>query len=89
MRVRRRPPTRNRILAKSLSFDAQAFLSSAGVGRAVLHYRPKQVVFSQGEHGDTVFYIQEGRVRLSVVSQQGKEATIALLGARDFLGKDA
>jgi CRP/FNR family transcriptional regulator, cyclic AMP receptor protein len=50
-------------------------------------YRPKQAIFSQGDRADAVFYIQEGRVRLSVISKQGKEATIALLGPGDFLGE--
>jgi CRP-like cAMP-binding protein len=69
-------------------FDAQAFLASAGIGRTVHRYSPKQAVFSQGERADDVFYIQEGRVRLSVVSKQGKEATIALLGPGEFMGEE-
>jgi len=60
---------------------------SAGVGKAVCHYKPKQAVFSQGERADTVFYIQTGTVQLSVLSTQGKEATLALLGPGDFLGE--
>ncbi len=60
---------------------------SAGVGKAVCHYKPKQPVFSQGERADTVFYIQTGTVQLSVLSTQGKEATLALLGPGDFLGE--
>src|SRR5690242_16134026 len=68
-------------------FNAQAFLAHAGIGRTVNYYRPKQTVFSQGERADAVFYIQVGKVRLSVLSKQGKEATIALLGAGDFLGE--
>jgi len=84
----RRLPTRSRRLQKQAkSFDTKAFLASAGMGRTVHRYRPKQAVFSQGEPADAVFYIQEGRVRLSVLSQQGKEATIALLGPGEFLGE--
>jgi CRP/FNR family cyclic AMP-dependent transcriptional regulator len=68
-------------------FDPQAFLAMSGVGRTVHRYRPKQAIFSQAERADAVFYIQEGRVRLSVLSKQGKEATIALLGPGEFLGE--
>jgi CRP/FNR family cyclic AMP-dependent transcriptional regulator len=68
-------------------FDAKAFLTHPGIGRTVLHFSRKQAIFSQGEPSDAVFYIQEGKVRLSVVSKQGKEATIALLDKGDFLGE--
>jgi CRP/FNR family transcriptional regulator, cyclic AMP receptor protein len=68
-------------------FDPKAFLAKAGLGRTVHHCGPKQAIFSQGELADAVYYIQVGRVRLSVVSKQGKEATIALLGPGDFLGE--
>ena len=57
------------------------------MGRTIHQYRPKQAIFSQGERADTVFYVQEGRVKLSVLSKQGKEATIALLGPGDFVGE--
>jgi len=62
-------------------------LTQAGIGRTVHHYSPKQTIFSQGERAEAVFYIQAGRVRLSVLSDQGKEATIALLSSGDFLGQ--
>ncbi len=80
---------RSRTLTKKPSkvFDPQTFLARAGAGRALQHYRPKQAIFTQGDRADAVFYIQEGRVGLSVVSKQGKEATIALLGPGDFLGE--
>ncbi|MFZ0579504.1 MAG: cyclic nucleotide-binding domain-containing protein, partial [Candidatus Acidiferrales bacterium] len=68
-------------------FDPKAFLANAGIGRTLRHYQPKQIIFSQGVRADAVFYIQEGTVRLNVVSKYGKEATIALLGAGDFLGQ--
>ena len=68
-------------------FDPEAFLANSGIGRSILHFSPKQVVFSQGQRADAVFYIQQGRVRLSVLSKQGKEATIALFGPGDFLGE--
>ncbi len=63
------------------------FLAKAGIGRTVCQYGLKQAIFSQGEPADAVYYIQDGRVRLSVVSKQGKEATIALLGPGDFVGE--
>jgi CRP-like cAMP-binding protein len=85
--LRRLPTLPRRAQKETKRFDTKAFLASAGVGRMVLRYRPKQAVFSQGEPADAVFYIQEGRVRLSVLSQQGKEATIALLGPGEFLGE--
>ncbi|SPE43931.1 Transcriptional regulator, Crp/Fnr family (fragment) [Candidatus Sulfotelmatobacter sp. SbA7] len=87
MPSRRRLPTQRRAQKQIKAFDPQAFLANAGVGRTVHSYRAKQAVFSQGERADAVFYIQEGSVRLTVLSKQGKEATIALLGPGDFLGE--
>lgn len=88
MASRRRLPTQLRRPKKHTTvFDPKVFLASAGIGRAEGHYKPKQAVFSQGEPADAVFYIQEGSVRLSVLSKQGKEATIAMLGSGDFLGE--
>jgi CRP/FNR family cyclic AMP-dependent transcriptional regulator len=85
---RKSPAARPRRTPKPAShFDPKAFLTNAGVGRTVLQYTPKQAVFSQGQRADAVFYIQEGRVRVSVVSKQGKEATITLLEKGDFLGE--
>jgi CRP/FNR family transcriptional regulator, cyclic AMP receptor protein len=72
---------------RNVFFDPKRFLANAGTGRTIHQYGPKQAIFSQGKPADSVYYIQEGRVRLSVVSQQGKEATIALLGPGDFLGE--
>ena|ERR1700741_2139624 len=63
------------------TFDPKDFLASSGIGKTLRRYSPKQVIFSQGERADTVLYIQHGRVRLTVLSKQGKEATIALLPA--------
>jgi CRP/FNR family cyclic AMP-dependent transcriptional regulator len=68
-------------------FDPKEFLANVGIGRTIHEYRAKQAIFSQGQSSDAVYYIQEGRVRLSVLSKQGKEATIALLGSGDFLGE--
>jgi CRP/FNR family cyclic AMP-dependent transcriptional regulator len=68
-------------------FDPASFLATAGVGRTLLKLQAKQVLFSQGETADAIFYIQKGRLRLTVVSKRGKEATIALLGAGEFVGE--
>jgi len=84
---RKVPAPQRRTRKPSALFDPKAFLTKAGFGKTLLHYRPKQAIFSQGELADAVFYIQEGRVMLSVLSKQGKEATIALFGPGDFLGE--
>lgn len=68
-------------------FNAQDFLDSAGVARKVVEFRNKQAIFSQGDPGKNVFYIQKGRVRLSVVNETGKEAVVAILGTGDFFGE--
>jgi CRP/FNR family transcriptional regulator, cyclic AMP receptor protein len=70
------------------SFDTKSFLAHVGDGRSVGKYRKGQVVFSQGDPGDAVFYIQKGKAKLTVVSERGKEAVIAILGAVDeFFGE--
>jgi len=69
-------------------FDPKVFLSTVGVGKSLQHYRSKQAIFSQGDSADAVYFIQAGRVKLSVLSKQGKEATIALLHQDDFLGEE-
>jgi CRP/FNR family transcriptional regulator, cyclic AMP receptor protein len=68
-------------------FDAQAFLTSVGAGRSTAKYRIRKNVFRQGDPADAVFYIQSGKVKLTVVSEHGKEGVIALLGAGDFFGE--
>jgi CRP/FNR family cyclic AMP-dependent transcriptional regulator len=70
-------------------FDAQAFLESVGLGKRVISYKRKEVVFSQGDPSDSVLYLQSGGVQLSVLSHAGKEAVIATLGAGEFLGEGA
>lgn len=69
------------------SFDAQAFLDSAGAEREIVTYRRSETLFAQGDIGDTVHYIQRGGVRLSVVSKIGREAIVAMLGPGDFCGE--
>ena len=69
------------------SFDLQAFLKSAGVSRRIIRFARDAVVFSQGTQANSVFYIQDGGVKLSVLSAAGKEAVVAMLGPRDFFGE--
>jgi CRP-like cAMP-binding protein len=71
------------------SFDVAAFLASAGLGRRIVQLAPKQTFFTQGDPADAVFYLQEGRAKVTVVSTVGKEATITLLSAGDFIGEES
>jgi CRP-like cAMP-binding protein len=71
------------------AFDAGAFLASAGLGRKIVQRKPKQTFFSQGDPADSVFYLQKGRAKMTVVSEAGQEATISLLSAGDFVGEGA
>jgi CRP/FNR family transcriptional regulator, cyclic AMP receptor protein len=70
------------------TFDPHEYLTKGGFGKTLLQARKNEGIFSQGEAGDTVFYIQKGKVKLSVVSPSGKEATIAILGAGHFVGEE-
>ena len=70
-------------------FDAEAFLASAGLGRRIVQLTPRQTFFSQGDPADSVFYLQKGRAKVTVVSQAGKEATITLLSEGDFVGEES
>ena len=70
-------------------FDLAAFLAQAGLGRRVVQVKQRTAFFSQGDPADCVFYLQGGRVKLTVVSKEGKEATIAMLSAGDFVGEEA
>jgi CRP-like cAMP-binding protein len=71
------------------AFDVNAFLANAGTGRKIVQLRATQVFFSQGDLANCVFYLQKGRVKISVVSADGKEATIRLVSAGDFFGEKA
>jgi CRP/FNR family cyclic AMP-dependent transcriptional regulator len=73
----------------SVPFDPMAFLMQAGLGRTIVRLKAKQVFFSQGNPADSVFYLQNGRAKLTVVSPAGKEATITLLSAGDFIGEES
>src|SRR5712664_1145601 len=82
--VRRSPKKAN---SRSLAFDVQSFLDSAGLRRKVEKFRGKETVFGQGDPAKNVMYIQEGGVKLSVVNETGKEAVVAVLGPGDFFGE--
>ena len=75
-------------LKKKRDFDPGAFLAEAGLGRTIVHLNTKERAFSQGDAAESVFYIQSGRIRLSVLAKTGKEATVALLGVGDFCGEE-
>ena len=68
-------------------FDPEAFLAKVDGGVTIAKYRKGQAVFTQGEPADSVFYIREGRVKIAVISDQGKEAVVAFLKAGDFIGE--
>jgi CRP/FNR family transcriptional regulator, cyclic AMP receptor protein len=72
---------------KKLAFDVETFLNTANGGRTIAKYRKGQRVFRQGDLADSVFYIQEGEVKVSVISEQGKEAVVAVHGKGDFFGE--
>ena len=74
---------------KKHGFDPNAFLATIGDGRKLLTFAKKQTIFTQGDKADSVFYIQKGKVRLTVVSHDGKEATIGILNERNFFGEGA
>jgi len=79
------PPAKLRM--KIRDFDPKEFLATIGEGRKVLTFPKKQTVFAQGDAADAVFYIQQGKVKLMVVSNDGKEATLGILSAGDFFGE--
>jgi CRP-like cAMP-binding protein len=68
-------------------FDPKSFLAKVGEGRSIGRYRKDQIVFSQGDPADAVFYTQKGKVKVTVVSEQGKEAVVAILGTDEFFGE--
>ena len=68
-------------------FDPKAFLTKANGGRTISKYRTNQIVFAQGDLADSVFYIHDGKVKVTVISEQGKEAVVAVLGADEFCGE--
>lgn len=70
-----------------LPFDPKAFLAKANGGKTISKYRKNQVVFAQGDPADAVFYIRDGKVKVTVISEQGKEAVVAVLGSDEFCGE--
>ncbi|MBZ5532944.1 MAG: Crp/Fnr family transcriptional regulator [Acidobacteriia bacterium] len=75
------------VAKKSREFDPNTFLATIGEGRKNLTISKKQAIFAQGDAADAVFYVQKGRVKLTVVSKAGKEATIGMLGEKNFFGE--
>lgn len=74
---------------KISEFDPVAFLASSGLGRRIVQYKANGTLFTQGSAADCVFYLQKGRAKLTVVSKAGKEATITLIAAGDFVGEES
>jgi len=74
-------------MSGDLRFDPEVFLSEAGQGTTKSTYAEDQIIFSQGKAADSIFYIKEGKVKLTVLSEQGKEAVVAILGSGDFFGE--
>src|SRR3954447_3750792 len=81
------PPKPSPVRATPLGFDVQTFLRAAGVPQRTARFVPGAVVFAQGAQANSVFYVQEGAVKLSVISSAGKEAVVAMLGPGDFIGE--
>ncbi len=74
---------------ENAAFDPAVFLANAGLGRKIVQVKPNETFFSQGGQADAIFYLQTGRAKLAVVSREGKEATIALIAAGDFIGEES
>src|ERR1700689_4980856 len=68
-------------------FDPAVFLETAAKGRIISTHRKAEIIFSQGDDADAVFYIKKGRVKVTVLSKQGKEAVVAMLGTDEFVGE--
>ena len=76
-------------MSDSTTFDSAAFLATAGLGRTIVELKPKQTFVCQGDPADSVYYLQKGHAKVTVVSHKGKEATITLLSACDFVGEES
>ena len=74
-------------IGRRTAFSPRAFLAKVGEGRTINTYRKDHVVFSQGDRADAVFYIQKGKAKVTVISEQGKEAVVAILGPGEFFGE--
>ncbi len=75
------------LIKRRRDFEPENFLATIGVGRKVVTFPRKEIVFAQGDAADSVFYIREGKIRLTVVSKIGKEATLGMLSEGDFFGE--
>ena len=75
------------MVKRKASFNAQKFLDSAGLSKKIMEYGSAEAIFSQGDHCDSVMYIQKGGVKLSVLYKTGREAVVAMLGPGDFFGE--
>lgn len=84
----KKPVARGNGFAGHTGFHAADFLAKAGLGKVIVDCPKNSAVFSQGDAADAVFYIQKGKVKIAVVSSQGKEATVAILGVGEFVGED-
>ena len=73
--------------SKSRSFDPKEFLAKVGEGKTIVRYNKNQIIFSQGDPADTIYYLQKGRVKVVVISEQGKEAVVGILEAEQFFGE--
>ena len=83
-----RPDVISRSMPKA-KFDPDVFLASLDGDRTISHYEKDEVVFTQGQPADAIFYIQSGKIKILVTSEQGKEAVVAMPGTGDFLERDA
>jgi CRP/FNR family cyclic AMP-dependent transcriptional regulator len=88
-RVREKKSMARTAISKKREFDPNTFLATIGEGRKIVSVPKKQTIFTQGERADAVFYVQKGKVRLTVVSKAGKEATIGIVSERNFFGEGA
>jgi CRP-like cAMP-binding protein len=88
-RVREKKSMARTAISKKREFDPNTFLATIGEGRKIVSVPKKQTIFTQGERADAVFYVQQGKVRLTVVSKAGKEATIGIVSERNFFGEGA
>src|SRR5687768_253085 len=82
--IRRNEPQRAPAL---VTFDAQRFLATVGAGKLIAKFKPRETIFLQGDPADAVFYIQKGKVQITVLSRQGKQGVVAVLGAGEFFGE--
>src|SRR6185369_16374719 len=87
LRSKRSKRNTDRKTARPALFDPAVFLETTAIGRVISTHSNKDVIFAQGDDADSVFYIRKGKVKVAIVSKQGKEAVIALLGPDEFIGE--